>query len=47
MRGRPVPITGGAGFVGSHVPERRMGEEAQIALVDNFDPLSERTRVRS
>jgi len=33
-----VLITGGAGFIGSHLSERLLGEGCSVVAVDNFDP---------
>ena len=33
-----VLVTGGAGFIGSHIVERLLGEGEEIVVVDNFDP---------
>jgi UDP-glucuronate 4-epimerase len=34
-----VFLTGGAGFVGSHLAERLLEQEHHVMLVDNFDPF--------
>jgi UDP-glucuronate 4-epimerase len=34
-----ILITGGAGFIGSHLSERLLGEGHELALMDNFDPF--------
>jgi UDP-glucuronate 4-epimerase len=34
----PVLITGGAGFIGSHLAERLVDRGERVVLFDNFDP---------
>jgi UDP-glucuronate 4-epimerase len=34
-----ILITGGAGFIGSHVAESLAGKEGKVAILDNFDPF--------
>jgi UDP-glucuronate 4-epimerase len=38
-----VLITGGAGFIGSHVTERLLGDGWHVTALDNFDPFYDRT----
>ena len=35
-RARPVLVTGGAGFIGSHLSERLLGEGYRVVCVDNL-----------
>ncbi len=34
----PVLVTGGAGFIGSHLVERLVERGERVVLLDNFDP---------
>jgi len=34
-----ILVTGGAGFIGSHLVERLVRENHQISVIDNFDPF--------
>ncbi len=36
---RTILITGGAGFIGSHLAERMLNEGWQVTVVDNLDPF--------
>jgi len=38
-----ILITGGAGFIGSHLAEKLLQEGNQISAIDNFDPFYSRT----
>ena len=37
-------ITGGAGFIGSHLVETLLAEDARVTIVDNFDPFYPRAQ---
>lgn len=41
--GRTVLVTGGAGFIGSHLVDRLLESEANVVCVDNFDPYYHRS----
>ncbi|GAG81587.1 unnamed protein product, partial [marine sediment metagenome] len=36
MKGKKILVTGGAGFIGSHIVESLVHREAQISVFDNF-----------
>ena len=39
-----ILITGGAGFIGSHLSERLLEEQNEIFIIDNFDPFYAKSR---
>ncbi len=39
MKGRAVLVTGGAGFIGSHLVERLLGAGTRVICLDNFHPF--------
>ena len=36
LKGKKVIVTGGAGFIGSHLVDRLLREESEIVVIDNF-----------
>ncbi|MEM6454716.1 MAG: GDP-mannose 4,6-dehydratase [Acidobacteriota bacterium] len=44
---RHILITGGAGFIGSHLAERLLAQGAQITLLDNFNDFYDPARKRA
>jgi UDP-glucuronate 4-epimerase len=39
MKDRTTIVTGGAGFIGSHLVDRLLTDAAEVFVVDNFDPF--------
>ena len=38
-----IIVTGGAGFIGSHVVERLLNQNYKVSIIDNFDPFYPKT----
>ena len=47
MKTRHVVVTGGAGFIGSHLVEHLLNDRFRVTVVDNFDPFYDRASKRA
>lgn len=44
MTGKHIIVTGGAGFIGSHIAERLLADGHRVTVIDNFDSYYDRTQ---
>jgi nucleoside-diphosphate-sugar epimerase len=42
-----IAVTGGSGFLGSHLCERLLGQGAEVICIDNFSPVRVATSIIS